>query len=126
VLDLLGEAQEGNPVQFGENAQRRPNFICNCCGCCFEAMIAARQFGVLNPIHTSNYLPEIDAELCNGCAKCVNGCPVEAMSLTSANDPRRPKKKQAKVDDRLCLGCGVCVRACERKTGSPSCHVGNG
>ena len=26
-------------------------------------MIAARQFGVLNPIHTSNYLPEVDTEL---------------------------------------------------------------
>jgi formate hydrogenlyase subunit 6/NADH:ubiquinone oxidoreductase subunit I len=113
-LDLLAEAQEGNLVQFGENVQRRPNFICNCCGCCCEAMIAARQFGVLNPIHTSNYLPEVDTELCNGCAKCVNVCPVEAMSLTSANDPRRRKKKQAKLDERLCLGCGVCVRTCER------------
>jgi len=113
-LDLLAEAQEENLVQFGENIQRGPNFICNCCGCCCEAMIAARRFGVLNPIHTSNYLPEIDAQQCNGCAKCVNVCPVEAMSLTSANDPRRPKKKQAKLDERLCLGCGVCVRNCER------------
>ena len=65
-LDLLAEAQEGNLVQFGENIQRNPNFICNCCGCCCEAMIAARQFGVLNPIQPSNYLPEIDAEQCNG------------------------------------------------------------
>ncbi|MGB9358822.1 MAG: 4Fe-4S dicluster domain-containing protein [Acidimicrobiia bacterium] len=113
-LDLLAEAQDGNLIQFGENTQRTPNFICNCCGCCCEAMIAARRFGVLNPIHTSNYLPAIDAEQCNGCGKCVNVCPVEAMSLTSANDPHRPKKKQAKLDERLCLGCGVCVRTCDR------------
>jgi ferredoxin len=113
-LDLLDEAQDGNLIQFGENVQRGPNFICNCCGCCCEAMIAARRFGVLNPIHTSNYVPKIDADLCNGCAKCVTVCPVEAMSLTSANDPRRPKKKRAKLDERLCLGCGVCVRNCDR------------
>ncbi len=113
-LDLLAEAQEGNLVQFGENVQRGPNFICNCCGCCCEAMIAARRFGVLNPIHTSNYLPEIDAEKCNGCGKCVNVCPVEAMTLASANDPHRPKKKRAKLDESLCLGCGVCVRNCDR------------
>ena len=111
-LDLLRQAQDQNLVQFGENVQRRVNFICNCCGCCCEAMIAARRFGVLNPIHTSNFLPRIDREACNGCAKCVNVCPVEAMSLVSANDPQRPKKRKAHLDERFCLGCGVCVRNC--------------
>jgi ferredoxin len=111
-LDLLAEAQEANLIQFGENIQRNPNFICNCCGCCCEAMIAARRFGILNPVHTSNFLPEIDTDVCNGCAKCVNVCPVEAMSLASANDPHRPRRKQAKLDASLCLGCGVCVRTC--------------
>jgi ferredoxin len=77
-------------------------------------MIAQRRFGILNPIHTSNYLPEIDVEECNGCGKCVVVCPVEAMSLTSANDPHRPKKKRASLDDGVCLGCGVCVRNCDR------------
>ncbi len=113
-LDLLAEAQDNNLIQFGENIQRSVNFICNCCGCCCEAMIAARKFGVMNPVHTSNYLPVVDIEKCNGCSKCVNVCPVEAMSLTSANDPHRLRKKKAKVDETLCLGCGVCVRTCER------------
>ncbi|MGB5892518.1 MAG: 4Fe-4S dicluster domain-containing protein, partial [Thermoanaerobaculia bacterium] len=114
-LDLLQQAQERNLVQFGENVQRRVNFICNCCGCCCEAMIAARRFGVMNPIHTSNYLPELDGGLCNGCAKCVNVCPVEAMSMVSANDPRYPKLRRAKLDESICLGCGVCVRNCSRE-----------
>lgn len=113
-LDLLAEAQELNLVQFGENTQRNPNFICNCCGCCCEAMIAQRRFAILNPVHTSNFLPEVDTENCNGCSKCVNVCPVEAMSLASANDPHRPKRKQAKLNESLCLGCGVCVRVCDR------------
>ena len=37
-LDLLQQAQAENLVQFGENVQRRVNFMCNCCGCCCEAM----------------------------------------------------------------------------------------
>ena len=111
-LDLLQQAQERNLVQFGENVQRRVNFICNCCGCCCEAMIAARRFGLLNPVHTSNFLPRIDREACNGCTRCADVCPVEAMTMVSANDPQRPKKRKARLDERFCLGCGVCVRNC--------------
>ena len=114
-LDLLQQAQAENLVQFGENVQQRVNFICNCCGCCCEAMIAQRRFAVLNPIYTSNYLPEIDQDLCNGCTKCVQVCPVEALSMVSANDPHHPKLRKAKLDEQVCLGCGVCVHNCSRE-----------
>jgi len=112
-LDLLQIAYDNNLVQFGENVRHRVNFICNCCGCCCEAMIAARRFAIMNPIHTTNFLPEIDIKKCNGCGKCVNACPVEAMTLVSANDFNKPKLKRAKLNDDICLGCGVCVRNCE-------------
>jgi Na+-translocating ferredoxin:NAD+ oxidoreductase RNF subunit RnfB len=114
-LDLLQQAQDENLVQFGENVQQRVNFICNCCGCCCEAMIAQRRFAVLNPIHTSNYLPEVDQALCNGCTKCVQVCPVEALSMVSANNPHHPKLRKAKLDEKVCLGCGVCVHNCSRE-----------
>ena len=111
-LDLLQQAYDQNLLQFGENVRQGVNFICNCCGCCCEAMIAARKFGMLNPVHTTNFLPVIDESTCNGCGKCVNACPVEAMTLVSTNDPHHPKMKKAKVDEEVCLGCGVCVRTC--------------
>ena len=111
--DLLQTAYDNNLVQFGENAQEKVNFICNCCGCCCEAMLAAKRFGFLNPVHTTNYLPEIEDEKCNGCGKCVEICPVEAMSLVSANDLIKKKKKKAKLNEEICLGCGLCVRACK-------------
>jgi ferredoxin len=114
-LDLLQQAYGQNLVQFGENVRERVNFICNCCGCCCEAMIAARKFGMLNPVHTSNFLPVVDESECNGCGKCVSACPVEAIALVAANDGRHPKLNKAKVDEELCLGCGVCVRACSHK-----------
>jgi len=45
----------------------------------------------------------------------VSACPVEAMTLVSANDPNRPNAKKAKLDEDVCLGCGVCVRTCATK-----------
>jgi len=111
-LDLLNMAYEHNLVQFGENVRERVNFICNCCGCCCEAMIVARRFAILNPVHTTNFIPVVTESDCNGCGKCVAACPVEAMTLVSSNNPAKPKMKVAKLDEDLCLGCGVCVRTC--------------
>ncbi len=113
-LDLLAQARERRLVQFGENVRSQVSFICNCCGCCCEAMIAARRFGLLHPVHTTNFLPAFDEAACRGCGGCVNACPVEAVALVSANDPQRPKARRARLDERFCLGCGVCVGACPR------------
>ncbi len=115
-LDLLHLAYANNLVQFGENARQSVSFICNCCGCCCEAMIAARNFGILHPIHTTNFLPVVGEESCNGCGKCVSACPVNAMSLVSANNPHFPKLKKARLDQEICLGCGVCVRSCTKNS----------
>ncbi|PKL08185.1 MAG: (Fe-S)-binding protein [Spirochaetae bacterium HGW-Spirochaetae-7] len=111
-MALLDSAYGHGLVQFGENVQRRVNFICNCCGCCCEALIAQRRFGILHPVHTTNWMPQVKEEKCTGCGKCVDACPVEAMALVSAEDPRRPRLRKAKVLEDACLGCGVCVRAC--------------
>ncbi len=114
MLDLLDQAHEHGLVQFGENVQQRVNFICNCCGCCCEALLAQKRFAHMEPVHTSNWEPAVDAEACNGCGKCVKACPVEAMALVSANDPQKPGRMAAKLDPTMCLGCGVCVRECSR------------
>jgi len=115
-LDLLQEAYEHNLVQFGENVREGVNFICNCCGCCCEAMIAARRFAILNPVHTTNFIPVVNETDCNGCGKCVNACPVEAMTLVSSNNPVNSNLRVARLDENLCLGCGVCVRTCSKNS----------
>ncbi len=115
-LDLLDLAYEHNLVQFGENVRQSVNFICNCCGCCCEAMIAARRFAFDQPVHTTNFLPDIQLDSCNGCGRCVSVCPVEAMTMVSANDPNRTKLKTAKLNEETCLGCGVCVRTCPQNS----------
>ncbi len=119
ALDLLHEAREKGLVQFGENVRRQPAFICNCCGCCCEALVAQRRFGFLRPVHTTGFVPSIDQDHCNGCGRCVKACPVEAMSLVSAHDPNAPRRRTVRLEESACLGCGVCVRPVRARSAPP-------
>ncbi|KAB2954253.1 4Fe-4S dicluster domain-containing protein [Heliorestis acidaminivorans] len=111
-LALLQEAYEHNLVQCGENVREEVSFLCNCCGCCCEGLIAVRKFGMLQPIHTTNYLPKINEKECNGCGRCAKVCPIEAIQMTSQSLDER---KKAKIDESICLGCAVCIRCCPTK-----------
>ncbi len=115
-LDQLAKAHDLNLVQCAENVRDDAAFICNCCGCCCEALIAARKFAFLRPVNTTNFLPYPDRDTCTGCGKCVDACPVEAMALVSANDPARPKAKTVLLNNEICLGCGVCARVCPSRS----------
>ncbi len=115
-LDLLQQAREERLVQFGENVRREVSFICNCCGCCCEAMIGARRFGFLHPVQPANFLPRIEPDGCTGCGRCVQVCPVSALGLVSAQSPHDRRRKMARVDAAVCLGCGVCAGSCPQKT----------
>ena len=109
--ELLHQAYEHNLVQCGENVREGVNFICNCCGCCCEAMVAAKKFGNLHPVQTTSFIPDINEETCVNCGKCVNVCPIDAIYQTIEHD-----KKVTKIDTDRCLGCGVCVRNCSKKS----------
>ena len=78
-------------------------------------------FWILLPVHT-NYPPAIDESRCSGCGRCVDLCPVEAMSIVSANDPHQPKKRKARLNEGICLGCGLCVRICSTRSISLVSH----
>jgi ferredoxin len=108
-LDILNMAYEHNLVQCGENVREGSLFMCNCCGCCCEGMLAVKKFGYANPIQTTAFLPKVDEESCIGCGKCSKVCPIEAIKIESIS-------KKAIVDENICLGCGVCVRNCPKKS----------
>ena len=47
LVDLMASAarvRDAGLVHIADNVQDDPAFICNCCGCCCEAMVAARNF----------------------------------------------------------------------------------
>lgn len=104
AIDALERSYDSNLVQIGENVREHPAFICNCCGCCCEALQAARRFSPMQPVATTNYIPHITKDKCIGCGKCANVCPILAISM---EDTRHPV-----VDHEICLGCGVCARNC--------------
>lgn len=111
ALDALERSYAANLVQIGENVREHPAFICNCCGCCCEALQAARRFSPMQPVATTNYIPDISLEICVGCKRCESVCPVLAISMEEGGDG----KKKAVLNREICLGCGVCARNCPVK-----------
>ena len=111
--ELLHKACEQGLVQFGENVQNGVNFICNCCACCCEALIAARRFGHEHPVHTSNFIARV-ADHCSGCGSCLAACPVRVIALETERADGSGRR-QAVIDESLCLGCGVCAALPDRR-----------
>jgi uncharacterized Fe-S center protein len=52
----------------------------------------------------SDFRPEVGAEKCTACGRCVRRCPVSAIAI----GPDRV----ATIDYEVCYGCGECVAAC--------------
>jgi ferredoxin/coenzyme F420-reducing hydrogenase delta subunit len=57
----------------------------------------------------------IDLAHCNGCERCVEDCPYEAIRMVRRSDDL-PFPTEAKVNPALCVSCGICVGACPSST----------
>ena len=50
-------------------------------------------------------------EHCNGCTRCMEDCPYNAITMVRRTDGRA-FASEAVVDPELCVSCGICVGSC--------------
>lgn len=110
AYEILDDCIKKGLVQIGDNVQNRVGWICNCCGCCCEALLAYKRLGCNMRVKT-NFVADFMSKDCNHCGLCSLKCPVDAIKMV--ND--RNGKKVPEIDSERCLGCGVCARFCPTK-----------
>jgi len=112
-MKILEKCRAEGLVQMGSNVQNGVSWICNCCGCCCEALIAYKKLNY-NPRMETNWVALNDNDSCKACGICVKKCPVNAISLVKVGV--EAGKTYALVDPDRCIGCGVCTRFCPPKS----------
>jgi ferredoxin/coenzyme F420-reducing hydrogenase delta subunit len=58
---------------------------------------------------------EVDLAHCNGCQRCAEDCPYEAIRMVPRTDGQ-PFVLQAQVNASLCTSCGICMGSCPSST----------
>lgn len=56
---------------------------------------------------------QVRLERCDGCAFCVDVCPVGALMIVS--NPKRPGRRIVSLASGVCRGCGVCQATCPKE-----------
>ena len=101
ALRILKKSEEDGLVHKAYH----PNFdikrdetsICNCCtDCCGQAGGPT--------VNATNYISQVNQDLCVGCGTCVENCHTNSMKL---ND----EGKAERIGD-YCIGCGICAYFC--------------
>jgi electron transport complex protein RnfB len=102
ALDIFKKAQDAGLIIQPGNALK-PNYICNCCGCCCDMITNIKKLDRPADLMHNNFYAEVNSELCVGCGTCEQRCQLEAISLEDGI---------VIVNKNLCIGCGNCTIIC--------------
>lgn len=107
ALDIMKKSEDDGLVHKAfhphSNISKAETSICNCCKDCCGTLEWWRM-GIVALINSTNFLSQVDQNLCSGCGTCVEKCPVDAIELNDSDI--------AEVNAEYCLGCGVCAHFC--------------
>jgi len=107
AIEILRKSEEAGLVHKAYHPhgkiERDETSVCNCCKDCCGTFNLWKQ-GILPMINATNYLSDIDQEICVGCGTCVEKCPVDAITLN--------KNNKAERNPDWCIGCGICAHFC--------------
>jgi Pyruvate/2-oxoacid:ferredoxin oxidoreductase delta subunit len=115
MLENVARSKQMGLVLNADNVQKNLTYLCHCCKCCCSALHGISRLGYPNSIVTSSFISEVDEDLCTGCGKCAQACPIEIIEMVPIDDPSTKKKANPVVDKSICLGCGVCALSCNKK-----------
>jgi NAD-dependent dihydropyrimidine dehydrogenase PreA subunit len=105
ALEILEKIRDDGLVHkvmhLRANPELREDAICNCCtDCCPQA----GGFMITPTANYTNYLAEINPDLCISCGTCVEKCHQLIIELNEDGIAER--------DEEKCIGCGVCAYLC--------------
>jgi NAD-dependent dihydropyrimidine dehydrogenase PreA subunit/DNA-binding transcriptional ArsR family regulator len=112
TLEILRKSADSGLVHGLSNWQDKPDTICNCCSCCCLMLETYHKLGHDRSLEASNYIVEVDASTCKGCALCVKRCPMDALQLRVSAEAKNKVGKVAVLEPDACIGCGVCAHKC--------------
>jgi len=115
MLENVARSKELGLVLNADNVRKNLTYMCHCCKCCCNALHGISKLGYPNSIVTSNFISEVDEDLCAGCGKCAKACPIDIIEMVPIVNPASKKKAKPVVDKSICLGCGVCALNCNKK-----------
>ncbi len=102
VLEIMNRAEREGHVLQPQNSQE-PGYVCCCCRDCCEVLRNARKLPRPADAIPSAYQAVVDAARCTACRRCVQRCPMDAITVSDG---------LARIDEARCIGCGLCATTC--------------